>query len=97
MQEGRNNYAHAERLEALLERAYLAPHPSWKSRTPILVFPREIPSGPDGAVSDLCGEIEAGLERHFRSYRRVRGAGCARVRSSGSATDQAPGSRRPSP
>lgn len=34
---------------------------------PILVFPREIPSGPDGPVSDLCGEVEAGLERHFRS------------------------------
>jgi pimeloyl-ACP methyl ester carboxylesterase len=45
----------------------LAPHPNWKSRTPILVFPREIPSGPEGPVSDLCGEVEAGLGRHVRS------------------------------
>src|ERR687896_742882 len=58
---------HRERLTPEVKRAYLAPHPNWKSRTPILVFPREIPSGPDGPVSDLCGEVEAGLEQHFRS------------------------------
>jgi haloalkane dehalogenase len=56
-----------ERLTSEVKAAYLAPHQSWKSRTPILVFPREIPSGPDGPVSDLCGEVESGLERHFRS------------------------------
>jgi haloalkane dehalogenase len=63
----RAGVVHPERLTSEVKAAYLAPHPSWKSRTPILVFPREIPSGPDGPVSDLCGEVEAGLERHFRS------------------------------
>jgi pimeloyl-ACP methyl ester carboxylesterase len=57
---------HRERLTPEVKRAYLAPHPNWSSRTPILVFPREIPSGPTGPVADLNGEIEAGLERHFR-------------------------------
>jgi pimeloyl-ACP methyl ester carboxylesterase len=56
-----------ERLDATVRAAYRAPHPTSSSRTPILVFPREIPSGPDGPVSDLCAEVEAGLERHFRS------------------------------
>jgi pimeloyl-ACP methyl ester carboxylesterase len=56
-----------DRLTADVKAAYLAPHPNWKSRTPILVFPREIPSGPEGPVSELCAEVEAGLERHFRS------------------------------
>ena len=56
-----------ERITPEVRRAYLAPHPSWSSRTPILVFPRQIPSGPQGEVSDLLAEIEAGLERDFRS------------------------------
>jgi pimeloyl-ACP methyl ester carboxylesterase len=63
----RAGVVHRERLTAEVKLAYLAPHPSWRSRTPILVFPREIPSGPDGSVSDLCAEVEAGMERHFRS------------------------------
>lgn len=58
---------HRERPNSEVKAAYLAPHPGWRSRTPILVFPREIPSGPEGPVSDLCGDVEAGLERHFRS------------------------------
>jgi pimeloyl-ACP methyl ester carboxylesterase len=63
----RKGVVHRERLTAEVRRAYRAPHPSWSSRTPILVFPREIPSGPEGPVSDLVAEIEAGLERDFRS------------------------------
>jgi pimeloyl-ACP methyl ester carboxylesterase len=63
----RAGIVHRERLTPEVKRAYLAPHPNWNSRTPILVFPREIPSGPEGPVSDLCGEVEAGLERHFRA------------------------------
>jgi pimeloyl-ACP methyl ester carboxylesterase len=63
----RAGVVHRDRLTADVKRAYRAPHPSWSSRTPILVFPREIPSGPEGPVSDLNAEIEAGLERHFRS------------------------------
>ncbi len=51
-----------DRLTDTVKQAYLAPHPDWASRTPILVFPRQIPSGPEGSVSDLLAEIEAGLE-----------------------------------
>jgi len=58
---------HRERLTAEVKGAYRAPHPSWSSRTPILAFPREIPSGPQGPVADLGAEIEQGLEQHFRS------------------------------
>ncbi len=50
-----------ERLTDDVREAYLAPHPSWSSRTPVLVFPRQIPSGPEGPVSDLLAEIESGL------------------------------------
>jgi haloalkane dehalogenase len=56
-----------DRLTPEVKRAYLEPHGSWSSRTPILVFPREIPAGPEGRVSDLMAPIEAGLEEHFRS------------------------------
>jgi hypothetical protein len=31
----------------------------------MLAFPRAIPSGPDGPVSDLAGTLEAGLRRAF--------------------------------
>jgi haloalkane dehalogenase len=62
----RAGVTHPERLTAEVKRAYRAPHPNWASRTPILVFPRQIPSGPEGPVSDLSAEIERGLEQHFR-------------------------------
>jgi haloalkane dehalogenase len=52
---------HRERLTPEVRAAYLAPHPTWASRTPILVFPREIPSGPKGPVSDFLDEVHAGL------------------------------------
>jgi pimeloyl-ACP methyl ester carboxylesterase len=63
----RAGVVHHERITAEVQRAYRAPHPGWSSRTPILVFPRQIPAGPEGPVSDLNAEIEEGLERHFRS------------------------------
>lgn len=62
----RAGVVHHERLTPEVKRAYLVPHPNWSSRTAVLVFPREIPAGPQGPVSDLLGGIEAGLERHFR-------------------------------
>jgi pimeloyl-ACP methyl ester carboxylesterase len=62
----RAGVVHRERLTAQVKRAYRAPHPNWSSRTPILVFPRQIPSGPEGDVADLMDEIGRGLER-FRS------------------------------
>ena len=54
-----------ERLGPNERAAYLAPHPSWSSRTPILVFPREIPSGPEGPVSDFVAEIHDQLVPAF--------------------------------
>jgi haloalkane dehalogenase len=62
----RAGVVHRERFTPEVKRAYRAPHPTWSSRTPILVFPREIPAGPEGPVADLSAEIEAGLEQHFR-------------------------------
>ncbi len=56
-----------DRLTDEVKAAYLAPHPTPASRTAILVFPREIPSGPDGPVADLNADIEARLKEHFRS------------------------------
>lgn len=56
-----------DRLTKQVKAAYLAPHPDYASRTAILEFPREIPSGPEGPVSDLNAAVEAGLEEHFRS------------------------------
>lgn len=41
--------------------AYLAPHPTWSSRTGILVFPREIPAGPDGPISEFLDRVHNGL------------------------------------
>jgi pimeloyl-ACP methyl ester carboxylesterase len=57
----RDGVVHRERLTALVRAAYLTPHPSWSSRTSIQVFPREIPSGPEGPVSEFLGGVQAGL------------------------------------
>jgi haloalkane dehalogenase len=54
------------RITRDVKRAYRAPHPTWSSRTPILVFPREIPSGPEGRVSNFTAVIEEGLRESFR-------------------------------
>ena len=61
----RAGVTHPERLTAQVRRAYLAPHPDWSSRKAMLVFPRAIPSGPDGPVSELADRIEDGIQRHF--------------------------------
>jgi pimeloyl-ACP methyl ester carboxylesterase len=57
---------HRERLTPEVKRAYLAPHPTWSSRTGVLVFPREIPSGPDAPLAPALARLEDGLETHFR-------------------------------
>ncbi len=62
----RAGIVHRDRMTADVKKAYLAPHPTYKSRTSILVFPREIPAGPEGEVADLNASIEAGLRKHFR-------------------------------
>jgi pimeloyl-ACP methyl ester carboxylesterase len=58
---------HRERLTADVRHAYLAPHPSWSSRTSVLVFPREIPASGTGPVAELTARLERGLEQHFRT------------------------------
>jgi haloalkane dehalogenase len=59
----RAGVVHRERLDATVRAAYRAPHRTWSSRTAVLVFPRQIPAGPEGPVSDLLGEIEASLAK----------------------------------
>jgi haloalkane dehalogenase len=58
--------AHRERLTREIKEAYLAPNPTPASRTGVLVFVREVPTGPNDPVSHFWGELEDGLERHFR-------------------------------
>ncbi len=53
------------RLTATDRAAYLAPHPSWESRTGILAFPRQIPAGPEGVVSDFVAREGDRLEQAF--------------------------------
>ncbi len=57
---------HRDRLTPEIKRAYLAPNPTAASRTGVLIFLREIPTGPGDPVSHFWGELEDGLERHFR-------------------------------
>lgn len=57
---------HCERLTREVRRAYLAPHPSWSSRTGVLVFPCEIPANAKGPVAELTARLERGLAEHFR-------------------------------
>jgi pimeloyl-ACP methyl ester carboxylesterase len=57
---------HRDRLTPEVKRAYLDPHPSWSSRTGVLVFPREIPAGPGGPWDEFARDMEAGLEAHFQ-------------------------------
>ncbi|MCW3839870.1 alpha/beta fold hydrolase [Micromonospora yasonensis] len=59
---------HRERLTPNVKHAYLAPHVTWGSRTGVLVFPREIPVGPDSHVAGFTTQVEIGLERTFRNH-----------------------------
>lgn len=53
------------RLTANDKAAYLAPHPTWSSRTGILAFPRQIPSGSDGPISDFVDHEGGKLRAAF--------------------------------
>jgi pimeloyl-ACP methyl ester carboxylesterase len=57
----RAGVVHPERLGPMERAAYLAPHPTWSSRTAILVFPREIPAGPEGRVAEFLDSVHTGL------------------------------------
>lgn len=55
-----------DRLTRAVKRAYLAPHPTWSSRTGVLVFPREIPAGrADRRWAAFAGPLEAGLAQEL--------------------------------
>ena len=56
-------------LDAHAKAAYLAPHPTWASRTAALVFPREIPAGPTGRVADWAGGVHDRLVAAFDDSR----------------------------
>ena len=58
---------HRDRLTPTIKRAYRDVHAGWSERTPILVFPREIPVSGEGPVVAMTTAIEAGLKEHFRS------------------------------
>jgi pimeloyl-ACP methyl ester carboxylesterase len=58
---------HRDRLTPTVKRAYREVHSGWSERTPILVFPREIPVTGEGPVAQMNAEIEARLKEHFRS------------------------------
>jgi pimeloyl-ACP methyl ester carboxylesterase len=58
---------HRDRLTPQIRRAYLAPNPTAASRTGVLMFLREIPTGPSDPVSQFWGELEDGLQHHFRN------------------------------
>ncbi|MEM9573720.1 MAG: alpha/beta fold hydrolase [Pseudomonadota bacterium] len=62
-QAGLNN---PDRLSRTDRAAYLAPHPTWSSRTGILAFPRQIPSGPQGQISDFVDREGSALAAAFR-------------------------------
>jgi pimeloyl-ACP methyl ester carboxylesterase len=59
--------AHHDRITPEIRRAYLAPNPTTASRTGVLIFLQEIPARPDDPISHFWGELEDGLEHHFRS------------------------------
>lgn len=50
-----------ERLTPTVRAAYLAPHPTWSTRTGILAFARAFPATPEGEVAELHGQIQRGL------------------------------------
>jgi cis-3-alkyl-4-acyloxetan-2-one decarboxylase len=63
----RAGVVHHERLTEDVRRAYLAPHPTWSSRTGELVFPREIPSSDTGPIAGLLARLNREIEQEFRS------------------------------
>jgi cis-3-alkyl-4-acyloxetan-2-one decarboxylase len=55
--------AHPERLGEHERAAYLAPHPSWDSRTGVLAYPRLIPWDDGNPTRPLGAHVEEHLER----------------------------------
>lgn len=63
----RAGVTHPERLTPVVKRAYRDVHRGWSERTPILVFPREIPVDGKGPVAAMTADIEERMKRDFRS------------------------------
>jgi pimeloyl-ACP methyl ester carboxylesterase len=63
----RAGVVHRDRLTPTIKHAYRAVHRGWAERTPILVFPREIPVDGKGPVVEMTTEIEERMKRDFRS------------------------------
>lgn len=64
----RAGVVHSNRLTPEVRRGFLAPCPTWSSRTGQLAFPRNIPvKANDGPVAELLMKLPKGLEKHFRS------------------------------
>lgn len=61
----KDGLVYPKRLGIREKTAYLAPHPTWSSRTAILTFPREIPAGPHGRVSEFIAVIHDQLVAGF--------------------------------
>lgn len=58
-----------DRLTRAVKHAYLAPHPTWSSRTGVLVFPREIPAGrADRRWAAFAGPLQDGLARELGDH-----------------------------
>lgn len=51
------------RLPAHLRRAYRAPYGTWRRRTGVLRFVRDVPAGPGGPTHALLARTDAGLHR----------------------------------
>lgn len=52
---------HRERLTPAVREAYLAPHPTWRSRRGVVAFPRQIPLRSGGRLEEVARRIERGL------------------------------------
>jgi cis-3-alkyl-4-acyloxetan-2-one decarboxylase len=59
----REGVAKRERITSTVQRAYLAPFPTWSSRTSVLVFPRKIPVTPDAPLAPFLAEVEEGMQK----------------------------------
>ncbi|HBX74020.1 MAG TPA: alpha/beta hydrolase [Halieaceae bacterium] len=62
----KSGLSHPASLTELDRLAYLAPHPSWSSRTGMLEFPRQIPADGTGAISEFVAGLNPQLVAGFR-------------------------------
>ena len=58
---------HKDRMTPIVKRAYREPHAGWADRTPILVFPRDIPVTKEAPVVAFAADIEERMKRDLRS------------------------------